>query len=519
MKIQLNNLTKIYTEEIILDELNLEIIIGEHLALVGKNGSGKSTLLKIIAGIENYQSGLLIIPKNLKIGYVNQLFLPFNGSVLDYLMRPFEELINLETKMRELEKRMGIEYDNLESILTVYEKVQNQFISKGGYELESRRAMITNGLGIQNLLDDSYNQLSGGQKTRVELAQLLISDCDVLCLDEPTNHLDLQGILWLESFIQNTKKTVILVSHDREFLNQTVKKYHELEFGSLRTYYGDYATFREQKRQVFEQMVLDYEIQQKEIQRIKLMIRRFRQWGLEGDNEDFYKRAKMWEKRLEKIEQLPKPKEYKQYPFLLNEAFRSGKNVLKLHNVSIGYDFPLVENINLEVFRKDRIAIQAPNGLGKTTLIKTILQEIPILSGTISIGSNVHFGYLPQLFHFEENQTRLLAYVQYECEVNEERARQYLATFGFYQADVFKPLSFLSGGESVRIKLLVMMTKNFNCLILDEPTNHLDAESAEIIESTLKAYDGTLIIISHDRYFLNRINVTNFYLTNEERTQ
>jgi ATPase subunit of ABC transporter with duplicated ATPase domains len=266
-------------------------------------------------------------------------------------------------------------------------------------------------------------------------------------------------------------------------------------------------------------MVLDYELQQKEIQRIKLMIRRFRQWGLEGDNEDFFKRAKMWEKRLEKIEQLPKPKEYKHYPFLLNEAFRSGKNVLKLNDVSIGYNQPLLEHINLEVFRKERIAIQAPNGLGKTTLIKTILNEIPTLSGTIEIGTNVHFGYLPQLFHFEMNQTRLLAYVQYECEVNEERARQLLATFGFYQADVFKPLSFLSGGESVRVKLLVMMTRNFNCLILDEPTNHLDAESAEIIETTLKAYDGTLLIISHDRYFLNRINVINYNLMDETKTR
>ncbi len=512
MKIQINNLLKSYTGDIVLDDLSLEIVKGSKSAIVGENGCGKSTLLKIIAGIENYQEGELFIPKEMNIGYMVQLFPDFNGTSKEFILSVFPEYLQCAKKLVELEKMLS-NLDNMDEVLVEYAKVTERFENVGGYGFENTLESYAKGLGVTDVLEQSFNTLSGGQKTRVALVQLLLRNVEVLCLDEPTNHLDIAGIEWLESYCTATDKTLILVSHDRQFLTNVVSVFYEIEDGKVVTYFGNYDSFRTQKHDRYMRLVLEYKEQQKEIQEMKLAVRRFRQWGNDSGNEKFYKRAQAMEKRIERIEKLPRPTEISnQLNFTLQTNEIGSKEVVVAENLVIGYDVPLTNPLSFTVHRQDHFAIVAPNGKGKTTLLKTIMNEIKPLSGISKIGNSVKIGYLQQINKFDNEKEKILDYFMRACNLDEEKSRHYLARFGFYHSDMYRYVSSFSGGEQVRLKLLEIMIAGCNCIILDEPTNHLDILSCEIIEDVLVNFKGTIIVISHDRMFLDKLNVIKFEL-------
>lgn len=508
MTIQLNHVTKAYTQDIVLDDITMKITDGEHLAIVGENGCGKSTLLKVIAGIEAYQEGEVLVSKNTKIAYLNQMFDEFEGIVLQYLMQAHEEIVKMQIQLNELEDSMSeADMNELESILKKYGNLQERFDQCGGYQLMTSVEQIAHGLQIDHLLQSDYSQLSGGEKTRLNLARALLLKPDVLLLDEPTNHLDFTGIRWLENYILNLKETVIIVSHDRTFLNHTVKKIYEIAWGELNLYVGDYDDYRRQKQERYLQLTQDYEEQQKEIKKLKDAIRRFRQWGHEGDNEKFFKKAKMFEKRLENMERIRRPQELnRRLKVEVKEKENSSKKVLEIRGMSKAFgDKRLFDHVNASVYWRDRIAICGENGKGKSTLIKMIMMEEPMDQGELSVASTIQIGYLPQMICFPKEDERILTYAQYELGVNEEDTRRYLSRFGFDQIDMFKRLRVLSGGERTRLKLALILKQEVNLIIFDEPTNHLDFSSIEIIEQILQDYSGTLLVVSHDRYFIDSL--------------
>lgn len=512
MKIQINNLLKTYTGEVVLNELTLEIIKGSKSAIVGENGCGKTTLLKVISGVEDYQEGELFIPKEMTVGYMVQVFPQFSRTSREYILSSFLDYLTTSKKLKELESQMS-NLDTFDDVMKQYSKTLDKFEHAGGYNLENTLEAYAKGLGIFDVLEQSFDTLSGGQKTRIALVQLLLQNYEVLCLDEPTNHLDMDGIGWLESYCKSTNKTLIIVSHDRQFLMNVVSVFYEIEDGQAVTYYGDYDSYRKQRHDRYLRLILDYDEQQKEISKIKLAIRRYRQWGNESDNEDMFKRAKSLEKKLERMEKLPKPIEIRnQLNFEIKSTQIGSKDVVVAKNLIIGYEKPLSSSLNFIVQRRERFAIVAPNGKGKTTLLKTFLQEIKPIEGSIEFGLSVDVGYLPQLLYFENDKERLLCYFTRICNLDEERARGYLARFGFYHVDMYRYISNFSGGEQVRLKLLELMLKGCNCIILDEPTNHLDILSCEIIEEVLINFKGTIIVISHDRMFLNKLQVRSYYL-------
>lgn len=509
MKIQINNLTKSYVGDIILNDLSLEIVKGSKMAIVGENGSGKTTLLKVLAQIEDYQEGTIIIPKDMKIGYMKQLYEEYEMSGREFILSSFEAYKSCVVKLNELEKAMSDEYS--EKVLKLYTTTLDRFEELGGYELENLLDKYAKGLGVTECLKKDFDKLSGGEKTRLALVQLLLLDYEVLCLDEPTNHLDKEGIEWLESYLSNCEKTLVIVSHDRQFLKNTVSIFCELEDGDITIYHGDYDSYRKERHERFLRLVNDYEVQQAEIQRINLAIKRFQKWGAQGNNEDMFKKAKSLEKRLARIKRLPKPIElHNKLPFKLKSSQRGSENVVIAKELVIGYDKALTEPLDFVVYRKQRFAIEASNGKGKTTLIKTLLGDVMPISGSIQFGATVDVGYLPQVFTIEDKKERILAYLRRVSRLDEETARRYLANFGFYQGDMYKYVSSLSGGEQVRLKLLEIMIAECNCLILDEPTNHLDIASCEKIEEVLTNFDGTIIVISHDRMFLESLNVISY---------
>lgn len=512
MKIQINNLVKTYAGDVVLNDLSIEIVRGSKSAIVGENGSGKTTLLRILAGEEEYQEGRVFIPKEMSVGYMMQTYPDYDRSCREFILSRFHDYNHYASKLRELEAQLNLGGD-MEQILAVYSKTFDKFEQAGGYQLENALDSYAKGLDVFDVLEQSFNTLSGGQKTRIALVQLLLLDYEVLCLDEPTNHLDIKGIEWLESFCQTTSKTLVIVSHDRQFLSNIVSVFHKIEDGQVVSYHGDYSSYRRQRHERYLAMVSDFEQQQKEIQRLKLSIRRYRQWGHESDNEDFYKRAKALEKRLERIEKLPKPLEIRnKLVFNLQLSQLGSKEVVIARDLIIGYDAPLCEPLSFSIKRGDRFAIVAANGKGKTTLLKTLLKEIDPLDGDIKFGESIEVGYLPQLISYENEHERILSYMRRICGRDEEFTRRSLARFGFYQGDMYKSLSSFSGGEQVRLKLLEIIIKGCNCLILDEPTNHLDINSCEIIEEVLSKFKGTILVISHDRMFLNKLNTQIFYL-------
>lgn len=521
--LQVNQLTKYYGADLILQNIKLEIQTRDRIALVGRNGSGKSTLLKIIAGEINYDSGEIIKPKDVTIGFLDQhTGLDSDNSIWAEMVEVFHDLQKMEQQLRHLEQQMSKEevYKNetkYSKILSEYDFLQNEFKDKGGYQYEADIRSVLHGL---NFADYSYetkiSTLSGGQKTRLALGKLLLSKPDILILDEPTNHLDIETLTWLEQYLQTYDGAILIVSHDRYFLDKVVNQVYECANKTLTRYTGNYSKYLEQKAAKFERELKMYEKQQEEVARIKEFIAR------NIVRASTTKRAQSRRKMLEKMELMDRPTgDDKSVSFSFQIERQSGNEVLNVSDLSIGYGSNVLsKNIQFRITRGDSIALLGPNGVGKSTLLKTIVGELPALTGSMQLGTNVTIAYYDQeQADLTSNKTVLNELWDEYPMMTEKEIRTVLGNFLFSGDDVLKPVSTLSGGEKARLSLAKLMLLNANLLILDEPTNHLDLDSKEILENALVDYPGTILFVSHDRYFINRIATKVYELSKDGITE
>ncbi|EMY4798580.1 TPA: ribosomal protection-like ABC-F family protein [Bacillus pacificus] len=506
-----NNVTKSFGGNIIFENISLEIKNGERVGLVGRNGSGKTTIFQLLTGMESLDAGAIHIKKGTRIGHVAQIP-KFDESMTVYevLSSAFKIEKELEREMRTLEKHMAEEQESsvLQKLMERYGIIQEKFAFLGGYEIEANIMKVANGLQVTELFHRSFLELSGGEQTKVSLAYMLLQKPDLLLLDEPTNHLDLFAVEWLEQFLKEYNGTVMVISHDRYFLDEVVKKIFDLEDGEIHVYHTNYSQFVEEKEERLLQEFQAYQEQQKKIKKMKEAIKRLREWANQANppNEGLHKRARSMERALERMEKLKKPiLERKQMGLQFEGQERSGKDVVVMKEVSKRFaEYLLFNEANLHVRFQERAAIVGRNGTGKTTLLKLLLEEIEPDAGEIRIGSSVKIGYLSQ--HAYGNMKSNVLEAFRECvAVTEGEARHILAKFLFYGPAVFKKVTQLSGGEKMRLRLAQLMYQDINFLILDEPTNHLDIESREVLEEALEQYNGTILAVSHDRYFLNKL--------------
>ncbi|OZU87372.1 multidrug ABC transporter ATP-binding protein [Virgibacillus indicus] len=507
---QLNGLSKSFGAEEILSNIKLEIKDNDRIAIVGRNGAGKSTLLKIMADELTYDGGELFKPKDLTIGYLSQhMSLESGKTIWDEMLEVFEHLIVKEQELRSLEQKMAnaadLSGEHYEKLLRDYDQLQQAFQRDGGYTYESDIKAVLTGLNFQ---DYSYEtpiiELSGGQKTRLALGKLLLAKPALLILDEPTNHLDIDTLSWLENYLTSYPGAVVIVSHDRYFLDKTVSIVYEISRHKTKKYHGTYSKFLDQKALDYEQELKEFEKQQTEIKKMEDFIQR------NIVRASTTKRAQSRRKQLAKMDRLDKPlgdESSASFSFQINR--RSGNDVLKLDSLSFSYEDEtenLFSNVRLHVNRGERIALVGPNGVGKTTLLKLILGGIKPASGTIQHGTNVQIGYYDQeQANLSSSKTVLLELWDEYPSINEKDIRTVLGNFLFSGDDVLKQVHSLSGGEKARLALAKLMMQKANLLILDEPTNHLDIDSKEVLEAALIDFPGTIIFVSHDRYFINKI--------------
>lgn len=506
MQMKADNIKKMVGGNIIFENLTMEVQSGEHVALVGRNGSGKTTLFNLLANIEQPDEGRIVKAKGSTVGYLAQIPEYPNLNVYEVLRLAFQNLVDMQSKMNLMEQQMAIEVTD--TLLNQYGELQEKFMQLGGYEMESKMTSVLNGLGIAQLIESNFDSLSGGEKTKVMLAQMILQNPNILLLDEPTNHLDIAATEWLENYIRQYAGTVIIISHDRQFINSVVQKVFEIEEGEIWVSKGNYDDYVRNKELKIEQQFAQYEEQQKKIKKIREAIRRLRQWANEASppNPDLYRKAKVMEKMLARMELVAKPKTEKKMNLQFETKDRSGKEVIALQDVAHGFnDDVLFMDVNLSVFWQDRLAIVGNNGTGKSTLLKIMLQQLKPVYGDVRLGSNVEIGYLAQQFDTFNPKLRLIDAFRENISMTEGEARHVLAQFLFYGHDVFKKVKDLSGGEKMRLRLAQLMQQNCNLLVLDEPTNHLDIESREVLEETLEKFNGTIIAISHDRYFLQKL--------------
>ncbi|GLV66033.1 ABC transporter ATP-binding protein [Bacillus mycoides] len=506
-----NNITKSFGGNIIFENISLEIKNGERIGLVGRNGSGKTTILQLLTGMESLDEGAIHMKKGTRIGHVAQIpKFDEDMTVYDVLSSAFKEEKELEREMHALEKNMAEEQEAsaLQKLMERYGVIQERYAFLGGYEIEANIMKVANGLQVTELFPRSFMELSGGEQTKVSLAYMLLQKPDLLLLDEPTNHLDLFAVEWLEQFLKEYTGTVMIISHDRYFLDEVVTKIFDLEDGEIHVYHTNYSQFVEEKEERLLQEFQAYQEQQKKIKKMKEAIKRLREWANQANppNEGLHKRARNMERALERIEKLKRPIwDRKQMGLQFEGQERSGKDVVVMKEVSKGFaERSLFEKVNLHIRFQERSAIVGRNGTGKTTLLKLLLEEMKQDAGEIRIGSSVKIGYLSQ--HAYGNMKNNVLEAFRDCvAVTEGEARHILARFLFYGPAVFKKVTQLSGGEKMRLKLAQLMYQDVNFLILDEPTNHLDIESREVLEEALEQYNGTILAVSHDRYFLNKL--------------
>lgn len=506
MLVQLNNVTKNFGGAPLLEEVSIQINDGQKIGMIGSNGSGKSTIFKLITGEEHATKGTVSCKKKLRIGSIKQETIVSDLSVAAYLLSSFSDIHQLGDQLRLLEAQMCQTSSDLEKIMGKYARVQEEYEQKGGYILEERIATVLKGLGLAEKATTCLDLLSGGEKVLVQLAHVLLLDVDIYLLDEPTNHLDTQSVEWLERYLCHTKAACLVVSHDRRFLDNVVENIIEVDDGEVFNYPGNYTRYQKLKAEREALIQKNYELQKKEVQKIKLAIRRYRQWGNEGDNEKFFKRAKHLEKRLEKMQGVKRPIVHKRKLGQKNQSFtRSGKEVLKVCHLSKFFKHRLLfEAEDFTIYWQERLALIGKNGSGKSTFFKMLLGIDKPTQGEIRLGSGVKIGYLAQNILYEEPKKSVLTYFQ-ETIGEEENARRVLAQYGFYQEDVTKRLVDLSGGEKIRLELAKLFQQEVNFLILDEPINHLDIETREEIESYLEEFVGTILVTSHDRYFIDKL--------------
>ncbi|MBC2147812.1 ribosomal protection-like ABC-F family protein [Listeria booriae] len=517
--VALNNVTKRFTGDLILEKISLQVEEGERIGLIGRNGEGKSTILKIIARLETVDDGIVSVKRSATVGLLNQMpNVSGNAIVRDYLRTAFADVLALQEELTELEQRMTT--DMSERLLAQYGEKQALFIDLGGYNLDTNMDKILHGLGIAHLAEKFWEQLSGGERTKVSLAKMLLEEPDLLLLDEPTNHLDLQAVDWLTQFLRAYKGTVLVVSHDRYFLDEVVQKIVELENKELITYHTNFSGYLVEREERLLKEFRDYKDQQKKIKKMQQAIKRLRQWAMEANppNDALFRRAKNMEKALARIDVLKKPAlEQKNMRLEFEESKRSGEDVVIFDAVWKQFgDRVLFDGLDCHIRQKERVAIVGNNGAGKSTFLKMVLGEVAPDVGTVHVGPSVDIAYLSQHMDVgDENQTVLEAFRD-KVAVVEGDARHMLATFLFYGEMVFRKVANLSGGERMRLSLAQFMNQPVNTLLLDEPTNHLDIASREVLEEALRNFEGTIITISHDRFFMNQICDRTLWLENGE---
>lgn len=507
-----NNLTKYFGVDIILEKITFSLQAGERVGLVGVNGAGKSTLFKILTGQLPYDTGDLFIAKTTSVGYLEQSGGYTEGNtILDEALTVYTWLIEMENSLRRMELEIADLSDSnnaqaLEELMNQYSTLLEKFDRNNGYGFRSTVRGVLKGLGFQELdFQQPVAQLSGGEKTRLSLAKLLLSKPDILLLDEPTNHLDIEAVEWLEGFLRDYSGTVLLISHDRYFLDQLVTRVLEIERHQLISYNGNYSEFVQRKRIMQEQQLREYQNNQREIERQKDIIRRLRQHG----TEKLINRAKSREKQLSKLEIVESPQHMqKKAKISFHSQNRSGNDVLQVEALGKNFsDFQLFENVSFDLYRGERAALIGPNGIGKSTLFKMLLEETDISFGTVQIGHNVEIGYYDQEQRNLNPDNTIINEIWEDYPLMKEtEVRTLLGSFLFHDEEVFKSIASLSGGEKARLSLLKLILSKSNLLLLDEPTNHLDILAKEVLEEALLNYDGTILVISHDRYFLNRIS-------------
>ncbi|MBX9185446.1 MULTISPECIES: ribosomal protection-like ABC-F family protein [Clostridium] len=526
-ELSLVNVKKYMEATLVLKNINFQVYSGEKVGIVGVNGSGKTTVLKLIAGIlpmdycvgypgatsPGYDEGFINKPSGATCAYLEQIPQYENGiKVIDVLKMAFSEVYEIEEKMHKLEDEMKVlKGEELERSLKQYSRLVQSYEVKGGYNTEEKLAKICTGLKFtQNFLDKEFNLLSGGEKTTVILGKLLMDNPDILLLDEPTNHLDMDSIEWLERYLNNYDGIVIIVSHDRYFLDNVVSKIIEIEDMESKTYKGNYSSYVKQKEEKLLEQMHNYKEQQKEIKSMESTIKDLRDWAIRADNSKFFKRAASMEKRLERMksnEDAQKPKiENKTMKLNFKNSERSGEETIKAKSLCKSYiDKVIFNEADLLINFKERVALVGPNGSGKTTFLKMLLGEEAPDKGTVELGANVKVGYLPQVITFDNEEYTVIQAFRDDISILEGQAREYLSKFMFFGNSVFKKVKALSGGERIRLKLSMLLYEDINLLILDEPTNHLDIDSIETLEEALEEFKGTIFFISHDRYFINKI--------------
>ncbi|AWB46646.1 ABC transporter ATP-binding protein [Paenibacillus sp. CAA11] len=512
LTINCQNVKKYNAAQLVLENVTFELHHGEKAGLIGRNGCGKTTLLRMIAKLDKPDEGMLAVRKNARIGYLQQIpDLEAGITVLEVLVSGFRELLEYRERMTGLESAMSspnLTPERLESLLIEYAKLQECYERGGGYELDARVDQIADGLRIpREWYSRAYDSLSGGEKTKVGLASQLLTEPELLLLDEPTNHLDRAAVEWLEEFLLKYRGACLLVSHDRYFLDRVVTKIVEIEDGESTVFHANYTQYVKEKEELLLRQFADYQEQQKKIKKMRETIKQLMEWGRIGDNGKFFRRAASMQKAIDRMEKLKRPAIHrKEAEFELQPSERSGRQVVSLDGVKKKYGAKtILAGVTGELHYGEKVVLIGDNGSGKSTLLKIMLEEISPDGGEARLGSRVDVGYLAQQQLPDNPEQSVLDYYRDGAGLEEGEARNRLAAYLFYGADVFRPVRLLSGGEWTRLRLALLVHKKPNLLILDEPTNHMDIASREALEEALEDYPGTILIVTHDRYLMNRL--------------
>lgn len=512
--LDVNKLSKDFGYGKLFEDISFSLNEGESISIVGPNGCGKSTLLKLIAGLERIENGQISIKKGANVAYLDQTgsSIQDDRCVYDVLKDAFGELNEMEKQMNQLQEKLnsGIQGDEYNKVLERFCDLTERFSMAGGYDIETNINTVVEGLNIdRNLLNQSYNDLSGGEKTLVQLGKALLTKPELLLLDEPTNHLDIDRIEWLESYIKSFKGASVIVSHDRYFLDKMSNKILDIDNGEGKVYSTNYTGFMEEKQRNLEKQMANYKDQQAVIKKLEAEKKYFAERGMATNSSTLTARAHTLQTKIDRLKKMAvaRPKQQKKLNVGFDEERKSSKKVIVAEGLSVTTPEgrKILDNVDLDICAGERVAFIGNNGSGKSTFVKTVLgdQELEV-DGDVMVGPSVKIGYLPQIINFPDGEQKLLEYFRSEVGINEQKARQILAGFEFYQEDVNKKVKNLSGGERMKVKLAELLQQKINTLVFDEPTNHIDIPTKEVLEDAIEDFDGTLIFVSHDRYFINK---------------